>query len=95
VADRKEDQSGADPGSAVKARRLAEQGLHEQAIGNNDEADRLLTQAQEIDPDAVSNVLREHDAARAPDARLQSTADQDVEQALPRIKSGPAQSGDR
>jgi hypothetical protein len=53
----------------------------------------LLTQAQEIDPDAVSDVLREHDAARAPDARLQSTADQDVEQALPRIKPGPAQSG--
>jgi len=94
VADRKQDQSGADLGSAVKARRLAELGLHEQAMGNNDEADRLLTQAQEIDPDAVSDVLREHDAARAPDARLQSTADQDVEQALPRITPGPARSDD-
>jgi hypothetical protein len=34
-------------------------------------------------------VLREHDAARAPDARLQSTADQDVERVLPRIWPGP------
>ena len=40
------------------ARRLAERGLHEQAAGNLEEADRLLTQAQEIDPDAVADVLR-------------------------------------
>jgi hypothetical protein len=65
---------------------------HEQAVGHNEEADRLLIQAQEIDPEAVADVLREHDAARAPDARLQSTADQDVERVLPRIKPGPEQS---
>ena len=55
----------ADPDKAAEARRLAERGLHEQAIGNNDEADRLLTQAQDTDPAAVADVLREHDAARA------------------------------
>jgi hypothetical protein len=49
----------------AEARRLAERGLHEQAVGNPGEADRLLAQAQEIDPDAVADVLREHDAGRA------------------------------
>ena len=72
----------------AEARRLAERGLHEQAAGNLEEADRLLTQAQEIDPDAVADVLREHDAGRAPDARLQDLADQDVEKVLPRITPG-------
>ncbi len=74
---------------AIEARRLAEQGLHEQAMGHNAEADRLLTQAQEMDPEAVAVVLQEHDAARAADARDQPTADQDVERVLPRITSGP------
>ncbi len=74
---------------AAEARRLAERGLHEQAMGNSEEADRLLAQAQEIDPDAVADVLREHDAGRAPDARLQDLADQDVERVLPRIEPGP------
>ena len=63
----------------AEARSLAEQGLHEQATGHLDEADRLLSQAQEMDPDAVAEVLREHDAGRVPDARLQDLADQDVE----------------
>ena len=72
------------------ARQLAERGLHEQVLGNLGEADRLLAEAQSIDPDAVAEVLREHDALRAPDARLQDLADQDVERVLPRIKPGPA-----
>jgi hypothetical protein len=76
--------------AAAEARALAEQGLHEQAAGNDQEADRLLTQAQNIDPEAVAEVLREHDAGRAPDARLQKLADQDVENVLPRIPPGPA-----
>jgi hypothetical protein len=92
VADRKLDQASVGLGSKAQARRLAEQGLHEQATGHNEEADRLLIQAQEIDPEAVADVLREHDAARAPDARLQATADQDVERVLPRIKPGSEQS---
>ena len=75
---------------AAEARKLAESGLHEQAVGHLDEADRLLTQAQDLDPDTVAEVLREHDAGRAPDARLQDLADQDVENVLPRIKPGPA-----
>ena len=49
---------------AAEVRRLAERGLHEQAVGNIAEADRLLAQAQELDPDAVADVLREHDAGR-------------------------------
>jgi hypothetical protein len=94
VADNKQDRASVDPDPAAQARRLAEQGLHEQAIGHSEEADRLLIQAQEIDPEAVTEVLREHDAARAPDARLQATADQDVERVLPRIKLGPEQSSE-
>ena len=77
------------PSGASEARKLAERGLHEQAVGNMEEADRLLAQALEIDPDAVADVLREHDAARAPDARFQVTADQDVERVLPRTIPGP------
>jgi uncharacterized protein HemY len=73
---------------AAEARRLAERGLHEQATGHNDDADRLLTEAQEMDPEAVAAVLEEHDAARAADARDQPTADQDVERVLPRITPG-------
>jgi hypothetical protein len=76
--------------ASAEARALAERGLHEQAAGNAEAADRLLTQAQGIDPETVAEVLREHDAARAPDARLQKLADQDVENVLPRITPGPA-----
>jgi hypothetical protein len=47
----------------------------EQAIGHNEEADRLLVMAQDMDPETVADVLREHDPARAPDARFQATAD--------------------
>ena len=86
-----EQSTGTSPETASEARRLAERGLHEQAAGNIGEADRLLAQAQELDPDAVADVLREHDAGRAPDARLQDLADQDVERVLPRITPGPAE----
>jgi hypothetical protein len=86
-----EQSTGTSPETASEARRLAESGLHEQAVGNIEEADRLLAQAQELDPDAVADVLREHDAGRAPDARLQDLADQDVERVLPRITPGPAE----
>jgi hypothetical protein len=92
--DPEHDRSHTDLSSAAEARRLAEQGLHEQAIGHDEEADRLLIMAQELDPETTAEVLREHDAARAPDARLQSTADQDVERVLPRIKPGPEPSSD-
>jgi hypothetical protein len=78
------------PGRSLTARQLAEQGLHQQALGNNAEAERLLTEAQSMDADTVAEVLREHDAGRAPDARLQDVADQDVERVLPRIVPGPA-----
>jgi hypothetical protein len=64
---------------AGRARALAEQALHAQAAGNTDEADRLLSEAQQLDPDAVAIVLNEHDAAVAPDARDTSTANQDAE----------------
>jgi hypothetical protein len=76
--------------TAAKARKLAEQAMHEQAAGRLEEADRLLEQAQELDPDMVAEVLREHDAGRTPDARLQDLANQDVEEVPPRIKPGPA-----
>jgi len=85
-----EQSTGTSSEAASEARRLAERSLHEQAVGNIGEADRLLAQAQDLDPDAVADVLREHDAGRAPDARLQDLADQDVERVLPRITPGPA-----
>jgi uncharacterized protein HemY len=74
---------------ADEAREMAERGLHEQAMGHNAKADRLLTRAQEMDPEAVAVVLEQHDAARAADARDQPTADQDVERVLPRVTPGP------
>jgi hypothetical protein len=46
--------------------------------------------AHEMDPEAVADVFREHDPARAPEARLQSTADGDVERVLQHIKPGPS-----
>ena len=85
-----EQSTGTSSDAASEARRLAERGLHELAVGNLGEADHLLAQAQELDPDAVADVLREHDAGRTPDARLQDLADQDVERVLPRITPGPA-----
>ena len=54
---------------ADRARALAEQALHKQAAGNADEADRLFSEAQKLDPEAVAMVLNAHDAAVAPDAR--------------------------
>src|SRR5690242_8964958 len=77
------------PGRPVTARQLAEQGLQQQAVGNDSEAERLLAEAQAMDADTMAEVLREHDAGRAPDARLQDAADQDVERVLPRIAPGP------
>lgn len=78
------------PGAVSEARLLAQRAMHEQAAGRLEEADRLLTRAQALDPDAVADVLREHDAGRTPDARLQDLADQDVEAVPPRIKPGSA-----
>lgn len=68
----------------AQARKLAEAGLRAQVEGRMGQADELLTRAQSIDPDEVAEVLREHDAARTPDARLQAQANADVEKVLPR-----------
>ncbi|MGD0105667.1 MAG: hypothetical protein ABSC06_16740 [Rhodopila sp.] len=53
--------------------------MHAQAEGNTAEADRLLSEAQQIDPDAVAVVLNEHNAAVPPDARDTPTANRDAE----------------
>jgi hypothetical protein len=80
-----DDMRASDPEAVSShARRLAEQGLHEQAQGHDAEADRLLSQALSIDPGAVDAVLQEHDAARAPDARDQATSNRDVDRIPPR-----------
>lgn len=65
--------------TASRARALAEQALHAQAVGNTEEADRLLSEAQQLDTGAVAMVLNAHDAAVAPDARDTPTANQDAE----------------
>ena len=59
------DMDGSASGIAAHARALAERGLHAQAAGDAEEADRLLSEAQRLDPDAVAIVLNEHDAAVA------------------------------
>jgi len=82
---RDDDMQDSDPEAVSShARRLAEQGLHEQAQGHDAEADRLLSQALSIDPGAVDAVLQQHDAARAPDARDQATSNRDVDRIPPR-----------
>ncbi len=65
--------------TALRARALAEQAIHAQAVGEIEEADRLFAEAQQLDPEAVAVVLDEHDAALAPDARDTPTADRDAE----------------
>src|SRR5881409_3665111 len=50
------------PSRSLVARHLAEQGLQQQALGNEAEAERLLAEAQAMDADTVAEVLREHDA---------------------------------
>jgi hypothetical protein len=67
-------------GPARQARALAEQALHAQAEGDHGKADRLFSEAQRLDPDAVAAVLNEHDAALGPpDARDSPTADHDAD----------------
>ena len=66
-----------EPGRREQARALAERALREQAAGNDAEADRLFGEAQRIDPEAVADVLQEHDAVHEPDSRDQRTADKD------------------
>jgi hypothetical protein len=77
------------PSRSLAARHLAEQGLQQQALGNDAEAERLLAEAQSMDADTVAEVLREHDAGRAPDARLQDTADK----AMTLARRGHARAG--
>ena len=66
----------------TQARSLAEQALHEQAIGHPEAADRLGTEALQLDPAAVAEVLAEHDATHEPDARDRRTADSEVERVV-------------
>jgi len=76
-------------GSARQARALAEQALHAQAEGNANEAERLFSEAQRLDPDAVAVVLNEHDAALAPpDARDSPTANHGAEKVW-RVEDDP------
>ena len=86
--------------TAAQARALAEQAIHAQAAGNDEEADRLFAEAQQLDPDAVALVLNAHDAALAPaDARDSRAAIQDTErvrrdyQADPEPGSYPGSTG--
>lgn len=72
----------------LQARALAEQALHAQARGRDDEADRLFAEAHAIDPSAVAEVLEEHDAAVPPDARDRATADRDAEHARRQFEPG-------
>ena len=79
MADRELPTGLATSAKTAAARSLAEQGLHEQAAGHLDEADRLLSQAQEYGSRCSRGGPARHDAGRAP-ARLQDLADQDVEE---------------
>src|ERR1700740_960289 len=79
--------------SRENARGLAEQALHLQAQGKWDDADRLFAEAQQADPDAVAEVLNEHDAALGPpDARDEPTADLDADRVRQVAYENPAHS---
>ncbi|HYZ34926.1 MAG TPA: hypothetical protein VE684_21910 [Crenalkalicoccus sp.] len=82
------------PDSYAQARRLAEQALHEQAMGHPEAADRLGAEALQLDPVAVAEVLAEHDAAHEPDARDRRTADREVERTVRPIGRGSHASPD-
>jgi hypothetical protein len=83
-----------DPGAYLRARQLAEQALHEQAIGRPEAADRLGAEALRLDPAAVAEVLAEHDAAHEPDARDRRTADRDADRIVrPAARGGDAPLG--
>ena len=82
------------PDAYAQARKLAEQALHEQAIGNAEAADRLGAEALRLDPAAVADILAEHDAAHEPDARDRRTADHDAGRIVrPTAREGHAPSG--
>jgi hypothetical protein len=66
----------------TRARKLAEQALHEQAMDHSGAADGFWAEALRLDPVAVAEVLAEHDAAHEPDARDRRTADQEIERIL-------------
>lgn len=79
---------GSSPDTYARARRLAEQALHEQAADHPELADRLGAEALQLDPAAVAEVLAEHDAAHEPDARDRRTADHDVERIVRPAREG-------
>jgi hypothetical protein len=85
-------EGGAD--AYARARELAEQALHEPAIGHLEVADRLGAEALRLDPAAVADILAEHDAAHEPDARDRRTADHDAERIVrPVAREGQAPPG--
>ena len=47
-----------------QARSLVEKALRAERDGDQDEADRLIAEAERIDPDETVAVLQEHDADR-------------------------------
>jgi len=89
-----DDRPEASPDIYVQARQLAEQALHEQAVGHLEAADRLAAEALRLDPAAVADTLAEHDAAHEPDARDRRTADHDAGRIVrPTAREGHAPSG--
>ena len=52
-----------EPNLLIVRARLPNRLCTQQAAGNADEADRLLSEAQKLDPEAVAVVLNAHDAA--------------------------------
>src|SRR5688572_15622309 len=71
----REDTGMAETEAARRARALAEAAMHAQAAGDYPGAERLLAEAQQLDPEAVAVVLSEHDAAVAPDLAVQALRD--------------------
>ena len=62
------DQTDGIGGKHAAARQLAEQALRAQAVGDEEEAERLLADAERADPQAVAAVLEEHRDDPAPAA---------------------------
>ena len=67
MSDNTDNPADGEAGKHAQARSLAEKAIREQAAGNQEEADRLFSEAERTDPSAVEAVLRETGGFGAPD----------------------------
>jgi hypothetical protein len=67
MSDNADNPADSEAGKHAQARFLTEKALREEAAGNQEEADRLFSEAERTDPSAVEAVLRETGGHGAPE----------------------------